>query len=369
MVAYASIVRPACWVLKERPSYLVKCGHERTGLTTYEYVDHLGADTEIVLFVQVDATRVSEINQSIIYVFSKYFTGSNGRYEGDVGAMVYALSSIVTNKPVDSFTVQSLPYSAKCESYMYLLKLPHENGQIKIGVTMHMTPSKRADIKRVNSYKDREILLVLQVHRSVMWRVETRLVERFVGQYRQNKREYFIDGDRDSMLEDIFEMVAYHAVPHINLQEMVATQAQVQPKDDCSVYGTYGYFSEDSLRRVVRRYLEQQTLHVIITGEEGIYEELLAQGLDTKGKDFIASKDFIRKYLLGKFESSGGVEILCGRVRPYTYQYRMVKSTILGVMDGSLPVNNGQIKSFPVEYKCIKHVGNSRKRCRVDNKR
>ena len=272
-------------VLNQRPIYLVRCGKERIGLTTYDYFDHLGPDTEIVLFVQVDATRVPEINQSIIYVFSKYFSGSNGRYEGDVGAMVYALSSVVTNKPVDSITIHSLPYSSKYESYIYLVKLPHKSYQIKIGVTKHKTPSKRADTKRVNRYQDREILLILQVHSSVTWRVETRLVDRFVGQYRQNKREYFIDGDRDSMLEDIFKMVAYYSVPNLNIQDIIAEppEEQFQRVSDYS-YGTYGHLSEDSLRSVVFRYLAQQNMFSLLRLVKVFMKNLLRWDLIPKEK-------------------------------------------------------------------------------------
>ena len=88
------------------------------------------------------------------------------------------------------------------------------------------------------------------------------------------------------------------------------------------------------------------------------FQKFVSLGLNTNGNDsYTVKKHFIREFLLGTFERSGGVvfPFRDGRKRKITgHLYKIVKNTVLGVMDGTLPHNNGKLKDMPASMRVVK---------------
>ena len=354
--AYAFIVRAECWLLKEQPRYIVRCQIQQNNAKTTTHFECLSTGADIAMIVQVDIDKMDDINKNIRTLFGKHFKCvGDGRYDGSVTAMIFTLASIVNNESW-IYPSYALTSTKNEQGYVYLIKLP--DNVFKIGMTQR---ESKADISRVNSYKNGEILLVVQVHKSIVGDVEHWVINKYKYEYKQqqNTREYFVDGHQGNMIIDVFRELSRHlalhsAAAYIPPPLLETAKFCPAPSDPDAKYAE---ISQDSMRAILQKFLKKQTKDVIFIGKTGIYEEFVSLGLDTKGKASYAVRERICSYIVGMFERSGGVvfPFSDGRKRKTVIeQFKICKSRVLGVIDGTIPQNDGKIKNMPAAMRVVK---------------
>ena len=184
---YVYIVRDERYIRAKQAAYYV--GFSRCqGLSARDILDIFPSKTEIVLVQQLDeeftALHQARITDAINGLFPMHPDGG-GAYIADPWAIRSVIHSTTSKK-------ESLAFTEKLGStepgsrlgYIYLLRLtgPFDQGVYKVGKTEEKGGSTLR-IKRLLSYKSKEIVLIAQVNNGTLSETEDAIKEWFQGSF------------------------------------------------------------------------------------------------------------------------------------------------------------------------------------------
>lgn len=212
---YVFIIRQLKHAVKQDPLYIVGCAPQVAKAPTHLRFPQMQMDDEIVLLYQIDYSKIVATRQLIFENFDKWFTPETrlneemAVYNGRGKDMVFRVAKLL-NVEIEYYCFNNdfvENYSSKV-AYIYLVRTA--GGHFKIGESMQ---APNLEVRRVNSYSAREILVVTQVDGDQRYAIENAVVKSFLQQYQRFKkrREYFTTGDRDNMIMKIFVQVVEYA--------------------------------------------------------------------------------------------------------------------------------------------------------------
>jgi hypothetical protein len=216
--AYVYVVRKKEYLKKQESVYEVGfCSGE--GHSTYQTLCNVDKHSEVILIQQMDnevsTLQQVQIREVLRSSFAKHESNSQC-YIADPWALRSVIHSATTAKSGTSFTEKFGSIESKEQvGYIYLVRLKNEgNNTYKVGMT-RQSPSTY--IHRLSAYRNKEIVLVSQADRFMVFAYEQMIISNFNSTFLSAGGKEYFEGDWQKMVDVIHSVLLGPLLPPKNL--------------------------------------------------------------------------------------------------------------------------------------------------------